>query len=85
MLADLAARGKDGRLVLGFPRLMGAQTVDGRGDLSDSSIIEDDIVRVWCVVAFEISLAGLCGMLADIAGQGFDEVLKLFALARIVS
>jgi hypothetical protein len=47
---------------------MGAQTVDGRGDLSDSSIVEDDVVRVWCVVLFRISLAGLCGMLADIAG-----------------
>jgi hypothetical protein len=47
---------------------MGAQTVDGRGDLSDSSIVEDDVVRVWCVVLFGISLAGLCGMLADIAG-----------------
>lgn len=85
MLADLTARRKDGWLVVSFPTLVGAQTVDSRGDFSDSSLVEDDVVRVWCVVSFGISLAGLRGMLADIAGQGFDEVMKLFALARLVS
>lgn len=59
VLADLASRGKDGWLVYCFPRRMGAQTVDSRTNLSNSGIVEDDVVRVRCLVLFGMCLSGL--------------------------
>lgn len=58
--------------------------MDSRSNFPNSGIIEDDIVRMWCVVSFRVSLAGLGRMLADGASYSFNKVVNLFALAGLV-
>jgi hypothetical protein len=36
---------------------MGAQPVDGRGDLADGGVVEDYVVRMWRFVSLGIFLA----------------------------